>query len=430
MLVIVGANGRTGLEVLRAALQANHTVRPVVRDDRDSRNLDRVIDVQDICYADADHPASLHPVLSGATQVISCIDPRTAGHEAPIYTPGAGANVLQVAHELGVERVLHLSVVGSYRWSPSRLNRASWRMDRGIRVLKDLPWSMIRVSSYFDEVLDGHVRPPDGRSPHRVIRHSSYSPVSRADVGRMVIRVLPSLQPSRTLYLGGPQTLTDTELTALIRPYVQHTGRRRTRYAALSPGDVSVAQESTHVAFGSRWQDRLLQALDPAATRPSDRDQPAVYGTLDVGPHESDQGRDVKVLRDMGTDLRRVVHAQLIGRLRSHGLPTDGVRLDFASARPRQGRPAEPYHGGKMVPLTGVRALAPDGELLHRGAVEFIRDELADEFLCWWDADGAIPADVWDRVDMGVKRRLRTHARWRTDPLVLSFSSGTEAVVG
>ena len=99
MLVIFGANGRTGREILRQALAAGMAVRPVVRDDRDGRGLDKLIDVGEICYADADHPASIVPVLEGATQVVSCINARTAGHGCPEYGEDAGANIVKAAVE-------------------------------------------------------------------------------------------------------------------------------------------------------------------------------------------------------------------------------------------------------------------------------------------------------------------------------------------
>ena len=45
MLVIVGANGRTGVELVRQALQRGLDVRAVVRDDRDADKLNDVIPV-------------------------------------------------------------------------------------------------------------------------------------------------------------------------------------------------------------------------------------------------------------------------------------------------------------------------------------------------------------------------------------------------
>ena len=78
MLVVVGANGRTGIEVVKEALRRGRHVRAVVRDDRDARNLDDVIDVQHISYADPEYYAALVPALEGATEVIAAIDPEPA----------------------------------------------------------------------------------------------------------------------------------------------------------------------------------------------------------------------------------------------------------------------------------------------------------------------------------------------------------------
>ena len=77
-------------------------------------------------------------------------------------------------------------------------------------------------------------------------------------------------------------------------------------------------------------------------------------------------------------------------------------------------------HGGTMTELTGVRVLSPDGELLHRGAINFLRDKLADEFYCWWAGEG-LPLSVWVGLDLGVRRRLASDAHFEDDPLVQSF---------
>ena len=119
MLVVFGANGRTGREIVRQAKDRGWSVRPVVRDDRDGRGLDRIVDVGSICYADPDHPESLPAVLEGATHVVSCINARSAGPGCPRYTDEAGAHIVRASHEAGVDKMLHLSVVGSFRWSPN-----------------------------------------------------------------------------------------------------------------------------------------------------------------------------------------------------------------------------------------------------------------------------------------------------------------------
>ncbi len=113
MLVVFGANGRTGREIVELAMRRGLTVRPVVRDDRDVSNLGELGDVQELCYADPEHLDPLRAVLTGATRVVSCIDPRTAGPGAPIYTGQAAENIVRASGEAGAESILHLSVMGA-----------------------------------------------------------------------------------------------------------------------------------------------------------------------------------------------------------------------------------------------------------------------------------------------------------------------------
>ncbi|RME25752.1 MAG: hypothetical protein D6798_08235, partial [Deltaproteobacteria bacterium] len=181
----MGANGRTGIEVLKLALDRGLDVRPVCRDDRDTRVLDGVVDVQRVCYADPDHPDSLPPVMEGADEVIICIDPRVAGPGAPMYGDRAGAHCIAAATAAGARVALYVSVAGGYRWSPSRLNRRAFHLDRGVRRSGG-NWSMLRISCFHDEIIDAHVRPPDGGRPHRISPSSRYSPISRRDAARVI----------------------------------------------------------------------------------------------------------------------------------------------------------------------------------------------------------------------------------------------------
>lgn len=427
MLVIFGANGRTGVEVVKEALRQGIPVRPIVRDDRDGRGLDKVVDVAHVSYADPDHPESLAAVLHGATQVISCIDARTAGHGCPTYGDLAGIHIVQAAADAGAACILHLGMVAAYRWSPNPLNRRGFRVDKHVRQRKDLPWTMLRVSCYADEIIEGHVRPPDGRKPHRILDSSRYAPLSRRDVARMVVNHLPELVPGRTLYVGGPETFTGRELRALIAPHVQPgAGWRRTGYGALPPGDVAVDADVTRIMVTTRPRDRLLQALDPSADPPLPLEPEPVYARVEPGPHPSDEGRDLKVLRPLGDDLRRVVHDQLIGDLAALSLPTSGVTLDFRSARARKRGRAADVHTGQMREMTGVVARTPDGEELHRAAVSFTWDKLADEFHAFFERDDGLPLHVWDALDMGVKRRMVDDPAWATDPRVQGFAGGRE----
>ena len=129
----------------------------------------------------------------------------------------------------------------------------------------------------------------------------------------------------------------------------------------------------------------------------------------------------------MGTDLRRVVHTRLIRDLDRIGHPQEGVKIDFSKARKKAGGRTDSVHEGKIKEMSGVVVRDKDGNILHKGSVDFLHDKLADEFFCWWAGSG-IPEWVWDELDMGVRRRLEKDTHFKSDPRVQSFSGGHEVV--
>ena len=220
MVVIFGANGRTGIEIVKEAIRRKMSVKAVARNDHDTHRLEKLLPVNEIHFADADHPESIRSVLKDATAVISCLDSRTAGFGSPKYSPLAAANVVQTAAEKGIEKILHLSVMGAYRWSPNPLNKQSFHLDIHVRRLR-VPWTMLRVSCYHDEIIEGHVAPPDQRKPHTIHPSSRYSPVSRKDTARVVCNIIPDLIPNRTWLLGGPKVYQGNELAQTIALFKQ-----------------------------------------------------------------------------------------------------------------------------------------------------------------------------------------------------------------
>jgi uncharacterized protein YbjT (DUF2867 family) len=424
MLVVIGANGRSGVALVKEALRRGVAVRPVVRDDGDARNLEGLLDVNEICYADADQPASLPPVLEGAGVVVSCLDPRTAGHGAPPYTPKAAVNILHAAAALGVHHLVHLSVMGAYRWSSSALNRRSFHMDKFLkREGPTQPWSLMRISCYHDELIEGHIQPPDGGSPHPIKHSSRFTPISRADMARALLDILPDLVPGRMLQIGGPEVLSGEALNQIVEAHRTGSGHR-TAYDPLPSGDMGVTTESTRVCVGSVPRETLAWMLDPINHALSTGSDKAFWERPRPGPHPSDRGESRTFLEHMGPMLRRIVHAQLIEDLPRLKLPAAGASLDFSSARPRPDGLTTRAHEGQLCELLSIRLLAPDGSLLYTGDLNFLHDELADDLRCWWrQGDDDLPEDIWVGCDLGVRRRLTTHPRWGSDPKVRAFAA-------
>jgi uncharacterized protein YbjT (DUF2867 family) len=419
MLVIFGANGRTGVEIVRLALQRGLDVRAVVRDDRDAAQLNTAIPVGQISYADPNEYASLPPALQGASKVICCIDPRTGGPGTPIYDESSSSNVVRAAAEVGAENVLYLSVMGAFRWSPNALNRKAFHLERGVRALT-APWTLFRVSCYMDELIEGHVRPPDGGRPHGLKPSSRYSPVSRREAARMALDYLCNKAvPGRQVCVGGPRVWTGAQLTALIAPW-REPGKGRTKYRPLPPGDVSVMPETTLVTSDYTPQDTVEDYLDPSAIPPKATEPPPVYAREAPGPHPSDAGKALKVLEPMATQLRYVLHDQLCADLPRLGLSSTDISLDFSRARKRKnGRSAE-AHDGTISELQTVKIVDETGIFIHQGSVDFIHDKLARELHCFWSGEG-IPDRVWQALDLGVKRRVAADPHFADEPQSQAF---------
>ena len=59
MIVVFGANGKTGIEVVKEAMRRGLDVRPVAKNDHDTHRLEQVVDVNQIAFADAEHPEAI-----------------------------------------------------------------------------------------------------------------------------------------------------------------------------------------------------------------------------------------------------------------------------------------------------------------------------------------------------------------------------------
>ena len=418
MIVVFGANGRTGREVIREAKLRNIPVRAVAKNDQDTHYLKDLISVNELHFADADHKESLPPVLKDATGIISCIDARTAGFGSPTYEKFAAANIVHAAHEQNITRILHLSVMGAYRWSPNALNKQSFHLDLWVRRSK-VPWTMLRVSCYIDEVIEAHVAPPDKKRPHPLRASSRYAPVSRRDVARAVMDIMPDLIPSRTWLIGGPEVFTGAALKKKLQPYKKGSGSL-TEYGPLPNGDVSVAPESTLIMVGALPCESLAWALNP-----KENPLPAepFWNRSTPEYHPSDQKQSLPILSTMNRDLRFAMHALLSSDLKRMGIQEENITLDFSHAHPSPNGEQVLAHKSSMSSMDGVRVCNQEGKEIYSSSFTVLYDDLADELQLWWSADPSedIPIEIWEQLDLGIKRRLHKHPHWKKSQRVRDF---------
>ncbi len=103
-IMLLGANGRTGREVIKRALQADDTVTALVRD---KASLSDVSDERLTVYSgDVCDPATLAPLLGGHDVVISALGPRSPGKEScTIYSKSAGS-IVSAMEQSDIKRLL------------------------------------------------------------------------------------------------------------------------------------------------------------------------------------------------------------------------------------------------------------------------------------------------------------------------------------
>ena len=317
---------------------------------------------------------------------------------------------------------MHLSVLGAYRWSPNPLNKQSFHLDIHVRRLR-VPWTMLRVSCYHDEIIEGHVLPPDQKSPHPIHPSSRYSPVSRRDTARVVCNIIPDLIPNRTWLLGGPKVYQGNELNQSIAPFKKSNSNQRTgrtKYGPLPHGDFSVAPETSEVMVGWIPTETLEWQLDPQK-HPIPENPSPFWNRPAPQNHWSDQGDKTGILKNLPDSLRFALHQGLCSDLTRVDISNNqDIYLDFTQASWKKDSPKEDVLRTRLQAIENIQVLK-DGHAIYTGDMEFIFDELADSFHVWWSMDENMPVDIWNNLDLGMKRRLSKNQKWNQEPLVRNF---------
>ncbi len=103
-IALLGANGRTGREVLERALDAGDTVTALVR------SADKLAGVAhprlNVCVGSPCSAAVLEEVLPGHDVVVSVLGPRWPSKSAAAIYPDSATTIVEAMHRSGVKRLL------------------------------------------------------------------------------------------------------------------------------------------------------------------------------------------------------------------------------------------------------------------------------------------------------------------------------------
>lgn len=215
-VLVAGATGAVGNELVDLLKAAGHFVRALSRDPGRSRALAPRVD--EVRLADpVAHPKSIAGVCDGMDVVVSCLGaPVTLNlAERRSYSQldvGANLALLEEAKRSGVKRFVYLACHVDPGFAHTRYVRAHERVAAAIAA-SGLTYTIVRPTGIYSAFADLLTMASKGPLPIIGDGKTPTNPIHPHDVALGVLSVLET-GPS-DLSLGGPETMSRTETLAL-----------------------------------------------------------------------------------------------------------------------------------------------------------------------------------------------------------------------
>jgi uncharacterized protein YbjT (DUF2867 family) len=225
MILITGASGYVGNNLVRRLVEVGQPVRALVRDRaKAGARLSDLHDRIEIAVGDVTRPETLAPALDGVTAVVHLVAVAIE-HGAQTYervNVQGTANVVDAMKVAGVRRLIHMGQNGSNSALPYPF-MASKGVAQDVVMASGLDWTVLRPSVIWgpqDEFANVQARliklsplifpiVGDGRA--------RFQPVWVGDVVEAAVFCLDDDQTTGQVYaLGGPEVLTYAEIVARV----------------------------------------------------------------------------------------------------------------------------------------------------------------------------------------------------------------------
>ncbi|MEV6759242.1 NAD(P)H-binding protein [Streptomyces sp. NPDC051105] len=196
MILVTGATGTIGRDVVRQLAERGTKVRALTRDPAKARVPAGV----EVVRGDYGDPASLDAALAGARAAFLL---RPPGPDA-----GEDAALVAAARTAGVERLVKLSAV--FTGDPASGPSAQWHVD-GERAVRDsgLAWTVLQPSSFASNTLTWREALRADQPVPNMTGDGASGVIDPRDIAEVAVRaLLDAGHAGRTYVLTGPEAIT------------------------------------------------------------------------------------------------------------------------------------------------------------------------------------------------------------------------------
>ncbi len=224
MILVTGATGTTGSEVVRQLAAAGVPVRAFVRDAGKAASL-RLPGVE-IAVGDLDRPETLVPALDGVDRLflLTSVDPRQVEQQG---------HAVDAAQRAGVRHVVKLSVLGAGLDASQSIARWHGQTEKQIEK-SGMAWTHLRPHYFMQNTLGFAASIAARGALHAPMRDGRIGLVDTRDIAAVAACVLTRSGHEGKVYdITGPEALSFHDIAARIG---EVTGRE-VAYVDVSPSD-------------------------------------------------------------------------------------------------------------------------------------------------------------------------------------------------